>query len=219
MSYTVYKHTAPNGKVYIGITSKNVKKRWDNGNGYAKNAHFYSAIQKYGWENFEHQILFCNLSKDEACQKEIELIAKHNSNNRKYGYNISSGGESGAAGTHRPCPEKVKLKIGELYRGKHLSEEHRKKLSEAHKGKKLSDEHIRKLREAHKGKRISEEAKRKIGEANRLNSAKCVRCVESGKKYSSIKEACKETGVYYSSIGKCCAGKQRTAGGYRWEYC
>ena len=31
MEYTVYKHTCPNGKIYIGITSMPVEKRWDSG--------------------------------------------------------------------------------------------------------------------------------------------------------------------------------------------
>lgn len=32
--YSVYKYTAPNGKVYIGITGKDPEKRWLNGRGY-----------------------------------------------------------------------------------------------------------------------------------------------------------------------------------------
>ena len=46
MEYTVYKHTCPNGKIYIGITSMPVEKRWDCGRGYAKNPHFSAAIKK-----------------------------------------------------------------------------------------------------------------------------------------------------------------------------
>lgn len=94
MNYIVYKHTTPSGKIYIGITSKKAKYRWGkNGNKYKKNKHFYSAILKYGWENIEHEILFENLTKEEACQKEIELIAYYRSNEREFGYNKSIGGE------------------------------------------------------------------------------------------------------------------------------
>lgn len=92
--YIVYKHTSPCNKVYIGITSQSPEKRWQNGRGYIKNNHFWNAIQKYGWDNFKHEILYDNLTKEEACQKEIELIALYNSNNREYGYNISLGGET-----------------------------------------------------------------------------------------------------------------------------
>lgn len=33
-SYTVYKHTSPSGKVYIGITKKKPEYRWNHGRGY-----------------------------------------------------------------------------------------------------------------------------------------------------------------------------------------
>ena len=54
--------------------------------------YFGNAIKKYGWENFVGEILLDGLTYEEACQKEIELIAKYKSNNSQYGYNISSGG-------------------------------------------------------------------------------------------------------------------------------
>lgn len=92
-NYCVYKHTSPSGKVYIGITMQEVKKRWRNGLGYKKNKFFYRAIQKYGWENIKHEILFSGLSEKEAKQKEIELIALYKSNYSKHGYNQTLGGE------------------------------------------------------------------------------------------------------------------------------
>ena len=64
MAYSVYKHTSPNGKVYIGITSRKPEQRWSNGYGYVKNKHFTHAINKYGWENIKHEILFSNLTKE-----------------------------------------------------------------------------------------------------------------------------------------------------------
>lgn len=66
--------------------------RWSNGKGYLDNQHFTNAINKYGWDNFKHEILFDNLTKDEAENKEIELIAYYDSTNREKGYNISKGG-------------------------------------------------------------------------------------------------------------------------------
>lgn len=91
--FIVYKHTTPNNKVYIGITSQQVDKRWGkNGKGYKKQL-FYRAILKYGWNNIKHEILFTHLSKEEAFQKEIDLIAEYKANNVNYGYNISNGGD------------------------------------------------------------------------------------------------------------------------------
>ena len=92
MSYTVYKHITPNGKIYIGITKRNPLKRWQNGRGYSTNKHFSRAIKKYGWNNMIHKILFSGLSEEEAKIKEIKLMAYYKYNNPKYGYNITSGG-------------------------------------------------------------------------------------------------------------------------------
>ena len=92
--YCVYIHILPNNKIYIGITSNIPKKRWGkNGYGYRNNILFKRAIDKYGWENIKHEILYDNLSEQEAKDKEVELIALYKSNNPKYGYNISMGGD------------------------------------------------------------------------------------------------------------------------------
>ena len=93
--YTVYQHKNKiNNKIYIGITSRKPEDRWgSNGNNYKTSPYFYAAIQKYGWDNFEHNILYTNLTKEEACLKEQELIKYFNSMNREYGYNQTSGGE------------------------------------------------------------------------------------------------------------------------------
>lgn len=99
MNWIVYKHTnKTNGKVYIGITSTSVESRWRNGEGYYSQEYFYKAIKKYGWEGFTHEILFDNLTEEEARAKEIELIAQYKSNYRRYsnpnyGYNATDGGE------------------------------------------------------------------------------------------------------------------------------
>lgn len=99
--YSVYIHIVPKAlsgydydKYYVGITSKKyVKTRWgQNGKGY-KYQYFNKAIQKYGWDNIEHEIIAQNLTEDEAKELEISLIASLKSNNPKYGYNASPGGE------------------------------------------------------------------------------------------------------------------------------
>ena len=97
-NYTVYMHICPNGKRYIGITRQIPKYRWQNGNGYRYNKHFWNAIQKYEWNNFEHIIIENNLTKEQAENMEIELIAKYRSNESDYGYNIENGGNT--IGTH-----------------------------------------------------------------------------------------------------------------------
>lgn len=113
MSFTVYKHTTPCNKVYIGITSRKVKYRWNDGKGYIHNQYFYRAIKKYGWDNIKHEILYEGLSKEQAEQKEIELIAFYDSTNRNKGYNIKAGGD-----TCKASPE-TKIKMSKAQKGKH----------------------------------------------------------------------------------------------------
>ena len=92
MSFSVYKHTnKTNGKIYIGITHQCAKRRWQKGEGYRGQV-FYNAIKKYGWESFDHEILYAGLTEKEAKQLEVDLIAKYQSNVHGKGYNISPGG-------------------------------------------------------------------------------------------------------------------------------
>lgn len=99
-NYIVYIHINKiNNKKYIGISS-DVKKRWANkGKNYYDQV-FGLAIQKYGWDNFEHKILYENLSKEEACKKEQELIKKYKTTEKDFGYNRSEGGDSGSKGAY-----------------------------------------------------------------------------------------------------------------------
>lgn len=92
--YSVYIHTNKiNNKKYVGITKQEPKKRWRyQGIGY-KGQRFYNAIQKYGWDNFDHDVLFTNLTKEKAEEIEVDLIAKYKTLNSDFGYNVHRGGD------------------------------------------------------------------------------------------------------------------------------
>ena len=64
--WCVYVHTTPSHKVYVGITSQNPIKRWNNGLGYNRQIYFYRAILKYGWDNIKHEIIVSGISGEEA---------------------------------------------------------------------------------------------------------------------------------------------------------
>ena len=68
-----------------------------------------NAINKYGWNNIKHIILFEGLTQEEACDKEVELIAKYKTNiyryGNAYGYNMTDGGD-GTVG-HKLSEEKI----------------------------------------------------------------------------------------------------------------
>ena len=84
-----------NDKKYIGITSLKLYDRWrKEGKGYTHCKCFYNAIQKYGWNNFEHSVLVENLSKNEASRLEKAYISYYNSQVPN-GYNIDEGGSTG----------------------------------------------------------------------------------------------------------------------------
>lgn len=129
--YCVYCHINKiNGKQYIGLTSKQPpSKRWgSNGINYKSCTCFYSAIQKYGWNNFEHIILKDNLTANQAEQIEKEYIKLYNTMVPN-GYNLTGGGE-------------IKKEISNITRerlrtarlGHKNSKESRKKMSESRKG-------------------------------------------------------------------------------------
>lgn len=141
-NYTVYKHTSPIGKVYIGITKMNPIRRWASGLGYKNCTHFFNAILKYGWINIKHEILYTELTQEEAENKEKELIKEHHSNNPDFGYNIQSGGYRNNNGIKR-TPEQIQHYIeGARKRPKrdHLSEEHKRNISKSLIGNKRAAE-------------------------------------------------------------------------------
>lgn len=99
-----------NEKKYVGITNKKkATSRWGtNGQGYKTTRHFYAAIQKYGWNNFEHFIIQQNLSRSEASVLEEILIKVWNLTNPNFGYNFQNGGFHGNVGKEMPLEDKQK---------------------------------------------------------------------------------------------------------------
>jgi len=139
--FIVYKHTnKKNNKSYIGITSQEAKKRWQNGNKYKNNKYFWNAIKKYGWDNFDHEIIFEDVSKNDALKKEEELIAVNKSSEKDYGYNLTLGGE-----LNIPNKETLK-KLSESHKGKHHNGTFKKGMIPKTKGTKRPKEVIEKMK-------------------------------------------------------------------------
>ena len=191
--WTVYCHTTPSGKRYIGITcKKNLNKRWHNGNGYIKDTPFGKAIEKYGWDNIKHEILDTDLDEFTAkCLEEYYIFSFHTfvGFSEPKGYNCTLGGDGtvgrepwnkGKTGVQvawnkgkkcKPLTDETKRKQSASLKGqtpwnkgKTTPEETRRKQSESNKGK-----HKGKTSWS-KGKHLSEEHKRKIGESNKGKS-------------------------------------------------
>lgn len=230
-NYTIYIHKNKlNGKVYIGQTCQNPIKRWDNGRGYITSTRFYNAIQKYGWDNFEHIILYTNLSQDEANKIEQQLIKQYKSQNDQYGYNIKSGGDNythseetkkkiGQSNsmalkgkTHsKEWSQKISKKFtgtGNPFYGKHHSQETKEKISKSRgNGKYSGNNH------PFYGKHHSQESLEKISEHRQGKGGKKVLCEQTGEIFECMMDAARWCGLKTScSIGQCCMGKVKTAG-------
>ena len=221
--YCVYMHIFPNNKKYIGITCQKLEYRWGkNGAGYkprnTRSSKIWNAIQKYGWNNVRHEILYENLSKEDACVKERELIAYYQTRNDEYGYNIMFGGDIQA------IPDEVKQKISQSRKGKnygyigenapmygkHHSDETKEKIKQAMSGennpfygKKHSDDMKKKevVKHLHESKPVDQYDKN----GDLINS------------YVSIHDASRKTGIRRCCIVDALKGVQQTAGGYIWK--
>lgn len=216
-AYTVYMHISPNGKRYIGITKQKPERRWrKNGEGYARNAHFWNAILKYGWDNFKHEILFDNLPKEKAETLEIDLISLYKSNDFNFGYNLDKGGNClGSFSKEHKQKISNALKGNKNCLGRVLPLDIRNKISASNKGKigsmkgkKFTAEHKQKISNSRKGKYSGE---------NNARSIKVV-CVETGETYVCIADVFREKNIDSSSITAVCKGRRKTAGGYHWRY-
>lgn len=209
-NYTVYKHTSPSGKVYIGITKRKPAKRFDGGRGYKHCPHFSAAIAKYGWDAFEHVILHTGLTKEEAEQREIELIAKYQATDRRYGYNADRGGSAPGRMSEETRQKMAAHMMGDLnptrryghpMQGKKHTEESRQKMSESAK--------------ARTGRVVTAETRQKLRQSEKTTP---VRDVETGVVYAGIHEAAEATGLTATKICAVCKGRRNTTGGKRWEY-
>lgn len=243
--YCVYMHTSPSGKVYIGITSCKPIERWgSDGRGYlGKNkkgkfsqpAMAHAVIKYSDWSKWAHDIIATDLSSTEAKLMEQQLIAKYQSNNNNYGYNISPGGECAR------LSEETKKKISVSKKGTHASKTARQNMSNAQK-ERWNDDLRNEVSEKYSGsgnpmfsvhrygslapmfgKKHSDETKKKISESKLGGNNPCskqVVCLETGVVYDSGAGAERKTGIKRQTILACCNHEphRKTAGGFHWEF-
>ena len=199
MIYYIYKHTNKiNGKVYIGQTCQKPESRWRQGEGYKNSPKFYAAIQKYGWDSFDHEIITTTDSIEKANQLEISLIAQFKANSSDFGYNLQEGGMNGLHSKET----KQKMRLNQLgannsfYGHKH-SEATKALISQSERGYKH-------------------------------HHAKKVKCLETGKVFDTLTEAalwCNGSSNFRGKISEVCQGKRLSAGKHpitqqklHWEY-
>lgn len=156
-TWTVYCHQNKiNGKKYFGITSRKPQSRWG-ASGQCYHFYFGKALTKYGWDNFEHIILYSKIDKETAIMFEQFLIDAFKTKDKKFGYNLTDGGE----GALNPS-EETRKRLSECRKGHIVTEETKHKISESNKGRVNSPEARAKISAGNKGKVMSAETRAKI---------------------------------------------------------
>lgn len=204
----VYKATNKiNNKVYIGITTKTLehRKRIHIRDSKTKNTYFYRALRKYGENNFEWEIIDSAETMEELEELERYYINLYDSfNNKKKGYNSTSGGHNLYEITDEERHNRSKRAKGKnnpMYgvespmKGKHFTEEHKSKISNALK--KSYRPHV-------------------VGGSN--PSAKKVINLDTKEIFETLTDASKKYGISRQMIGKVCNGHNKTAKGFRWAF-
>lgn len=191
-NYILYEHRNKiNGKRYIGITNNKTKRWYGKGKHYDGCPYFFAAIQKYGWDNFEHNVLIYDLTREEASRLEKHFIKTLKTCDKAFGYNLAEGGVN--------APTMLE---------KHHSKETKRKMSEAQRGKKQTEEQKRRNSEYMTGLMVGK----------RNHKSRAVKCINTGEVFESMRIAAQAKGVLQPKIWKCCNGEASHTHGLRWEY-
>ena len=237
-----------NGKIYFGqtIEKKGFRGRYKGGKWwlYTDNDHLKNSVKKHGKENFtvieQFDIAY---SKEELDALEDLYICTYGTINSQYGYNKKRGGSHGKLSddSKKKLSDKTKGELNPMY-GKQHTDESKRKMSQTLKGKysgeksvhygvKHSDERKQKQSERQKiamvgegnpmyGKKHKDETKQLFSQQRKgnTNSAKKVKCLNTGEIFNSAKEAAEHLGLVQGSITRVCRGERPSIKGYKFEY-
>ena len=244
--YCIYMHkNTINGKVYVGQTCQKPEDRWGkDGRNYLKKdetgkyvfKHFGPAIKKYGWDNFEHTILYENLSKEEADKIEDKLIIEYKTRDKKFGYNCKGGGAHGTPseeskklmslshigknlGAEHPCSKAVIcLETREIYYSMFEAERKlnigNKAVSSCINNKQKTANGLHWILLEEYNKMSEEEIQQYIQERQYYN--KEVRCLETNEVYQNAAQAGRILKI--KNVGACCRGERTKAGELHWIF-
>lgn len=223
--FCVYKHTLPNGMYYIGATYRGEERWGKNGSSYRSSSTFFASIQDVGWGNIKHEILFSNLSSEEARCIERDLIIEA----QKVGLSLNRTRGGYNAIYKEKMHEIVGLRriglsypqIGRLY---NIHPDTAYSICKyKYYTKYYSDEEFEVMVSDFISKN-KEKYKRNDGLTPNHNGHLSKRVVKKDKqgnilcRYESITAAALENNVAISQIGHNVHGETKTCGGYVYEY-
>lgn len=217
MAYTLYTITnLINNKIYIGI-SVNYKQRMNTHFGYLnrnehKNKYLQAEYNKYGKENFVHDIVCIYENKYDASIAERYYTDSIFVLNKSICYNIISGGLE------------VSDRAREVYLETLINDpmallKLKERLSKINKGRVWSDEYKENMKQATKGKIVSEETKNKMRKAqlgSKGSGAKPVIDISTGKVYGCLKDAVPDFGFKYCALQSMVNGRNKNKTTLKW---
>lgn len=201
-----------NHKKYIG-QSIHIHRRWSEhkyelNNNMHENDYLQKSWNKYGLDNFEFSIIeVCSV--DELDDKECYYISLYNTFDKKYGYNLISGG-----GTNREISEETREKLRQANRKRKIFPDMSGENNPMF-GKNHSDETREKIRQSRLGKKTSEQTKIKLSQIRTGDkNSRCVPvyCPELNEIFWGAKDAYLKYGVNPNKISECINGKRQHAG-------
>ena len=213
------------GKIYIGSSSDCKRRKSQHLSDLRHNCHDNKELQKD--YNNSPDIIFNQFIRfnthEEALDFEQEMLNLSNSRSdlkpKLYNYGIDTRSPNKGLSPS----EETRAKLRKANLGKTASFATRFKMSISNKyskrfkGKIHSNSTKIKISKALKGKKQSKEHIQHVMEA-RLKYLRKVKCIETNITYDSIAYVEKTLGILHSTIIGCCKGKNKTAGGFHWEY-
>lgn len=211
-----------NNKIYIGQTTKTLKKRWSD-HYWGNRTVISKAIRKYGRENFNIEIIDKANSLDELNLLEQKYIKEFNSLSPN-GYNLDTGGKN------RNLSEETKLKISLSKKGKKVKSKTQfiKGQIPWNKGKSGPKRKYKpnpKISQILKGKSKTKEHRNNLSKAkieyhknHRHYLAKYVIWLDRNIIFESATEAAKYFNCKQAHISRVCTGQRKTYKGFKFQY-
>lgn len=220
--WIIYRYTFPNGKMYVGKSKRSLPRRQGTDfNRYKNCTALWCAIQKYGVDSIEQDILIDDYMADEdASRLEQEFIELYRTNINRYnspkrGYNLTDGGE-GLSGWH-PDEERLQVLREQMYRfheqrrGTHHSEESKRKMREAKLGVKrgpMTEEHRRKIADGIHRANMTDETKHRRSAAVKKKVVATNNDTGEELLFNSVEEAAEYFGVRDSAVSRWASGER-----------